>query len=59
MTQDAADYVRRVSNTNPLNTEVARGTPKNAYNLALSELLLCSILKSVYNENNSKDVWHK
>jgi hypothetical protein len=35
--QQAAAYARAASRTIPLYAELARGTPKNAYNLALSD----------------------
>jgi hypothetical protein len=35
--QEAAAYARLASKTNPLYTELAQGTSKNAYNLALSD----------------------
>jgi hypothetical protein len=45
--QQAAAYARVASKTNPLYTELARGTAKNAYNLALSDWFHAPVIHGV------------
>jgi hypothetical protein len=45
--QRAAAYARAASKTNPLYAELARGTAKNAYNLALSDWFHAPVIHAV------------
>ena len=45
--QQAAAYARVASKTNPLYAKLARGTPKNAYNLALSDWFHAPVIHAV------------
>ena len=45
--QQAAAYARVASKTNPLYAELARGTAKNAYNLALSDWFHAPVIHGV------------
>jgi hypothetical protein len=45
--QQAAAYARLASKTNPLYTELTRGTAKNAYNLALSDWFHAPVIQRV------------
>jgi hypothetical protein len=45
--QQAAAYARAASKTNPLYAELARGTAKNAYNLALSDWFHAPVIHGV------------
>ena len=45
--QQATAYARVASKTNPLYTKLAKGTPKNAYNLALSDWFQAPVIHEV------------
>jgi len=45
--QQATAYARAASKTNPLYAELAKGTPKNAYNLALSDWFSPPVIREV------------
>ena len=45
--QQAAAYASAASKTNPLYAELARGTPKNAYNLALSDWFHAPVIHAI------------
>jgi hypothetical protein len=45
--QQAVAYARVASKTNPLYAELAEGTPKNAYNLALSDWFHAPVIHDV------------
>ena len=51
--QEAAAYARVASKTNPLYAELAAGTSKNAYNLALSDWFKPPVIHSVTRQDGS------
>ena len=51
--QQAAAYARVASKTNPLYTELARGTAKNAYNIALSDWFKPPVIHQVTMQGGS------
>ena len=50
--QQAATYAREAAKTNPLYAQLAEGTSKNAYNLALSDWFNPPVIHSVERKDN-------